>query len=96
MKYITAAAPSLLQIRNTNQSGASAPSLQTIMLSAQIDSIGEELRYITELLEVREKIRKLRDLYPTQKKDDARISFNDMTLLMAREFELMNYIKEEK
>jgi len=63
---------------------------------ATIDSIGEELRYITELLEVREKIRKLRDLYPTQKKYAAMISYNDMTLLMAREFELMNYIKEEK
>jgi hypothetical protein len=65
-------------------------------IAEKLDLIGDDLRYVTELLEVREKIRKLRDLYPTQKKDAARISFSDMTLLMAREFELMNYINSSE
>jgi hypothetical protein len=65
-------------------------------IAEQLDTIGDNLRYVTELLEVREKIRKLRDLYPTQKKDAARISFSDMTLLMAREFELMEYINSSE
>ena len=64
------------------------------MISDLIDECSAELRYLTELLEVREKIRAMRVLYPTQKKDQARITHSDMTLLMAREIELKQFLED--
>ncbi|MGA1385965.1 MAG: hypothetical protein ACO306_04500 [Flavobacteriaceae bacterium] len=63
------------------------------MLNA-IEDISAELRYLTELLEVREKIRAYKTLYPTQKKYASRLTYDVITSLMAREIQLKQYLEQ--
>ena len=63
------------------------------MLNA-IEDISAELRYLTELLEVREKIRAYKTLYPTQKKYASRLTYDVITSLMAREIQLKKYLEQ--
>lgn len=64
------------------------------MISDLIDECSAELRYLTELLEVREKIRAMRVLYPTQKKYASRLTYDVMTSLIAREIQLKKFLED--
>ena len=64
------------------------------MIADLIDECSAEMKYLTELLEVREKIRAYKTLYPTQKKYASRITYDVMTSLMAREIQLKKFLND--